>query len=379
MNMSVSVNQDLQDILHLHSIVHSQSDLANMRRNLLRALQEVFHINSATFCLANRRLIKMVPAKSLTVNIPESYSERYIEYYHRYDPFLLSESKQIVYCSSSILPYRSELDFKFYNEFLIPQNIHHRLVICFRSGSDLLGRIDIHRPKELPPFSSMDLAKARILADYVTVALNNLILINKIKQDNEISMKVSNFSLLGILILDWTLKPSYHNSMAREICLSLYKQRPKAKVIVDDGLIIPSEVLADCLTIKKLVHTQDAVTVSKYDRIFYINENTKICVNTSLLNLSVSGKPVPHFLLFIEKFIEDSRTIKEALITKYRFTKRELEIAMFVCMGLTNEEISRKLCISQFTVANHIKKIFEKAGVKNRTKLTRLMQNDKLC
>lgn len=48
-------------------------------------------------------------------------------------------------------------------------------------------------------------------------------------------------------------------------------------------------------------------------------------------------------------------------------SKREQEIISLVAEGLTNENISKKLFISQRTVKIHLNNIFRKLGVKNRT------------
>ncbi|HEY4046851.1 MAG TPA: response regulator transcription factor [Acidobacteriaceae bacterium] len=49
---------------------------------------------------------------------------------------------------------------------------------------------------------------------------------------------------------------------------------------------------------------------------------------------------------------------------------RELEILEMLSKGLTNKEIARVLCISQFTVRNHINRITEKLEVGDRTEAT---------
>lgn len=49
-------------------------------------------------------------------------------------------------------------------------------------------------------------------------------------------------------------------------------------------------------------------------------------------------------------------------------TKRELEILHLVAEGLTNEEIGKKIFISEKTVKTHLTNIFDKLKVKNRFK-----------
>lgn len=60
---------------------------------------------------------------------------------------------------------------------------------------------------------------------------------------------------------------------------------------------------------------------------------------------------------------KNSNGLKELL------SKRELEIFDFVLKGYTNEQISEKLWISINTVKKHLRNMYEKLGVSNRTSL----------
>jgi DNA-binding NarL/FixJ family response regulator len=53
-------------------------------------------------------------------------------------------------------------------------------------------------------------------------------------------------------------------------------------------------------------------------------------------------------------------------------TSREKEIIEFVCQGLSNREIARRLALSEHTVKTHLNTIFKKFNVINRSKLMAL-------
>jgi len=54
---------------------------------------------------------------------------------------------------------------------------------------------------------------------------------------------------------------------------------------------------------------------------------------------------------------------------KGRPSKRELEVAMLAAAGMSNREIGQRLCISAFTVRDHLHSAFKKLGVNNRAML----------
>lgn len=55
------------------------------------------------------------------------------------------------------------------------------------------------------------------------------------------------------------------------------------------------------------------------------------------------------------------------LLDQNIFSKREGEVLLFLCHGYTNREIADQLLITTNTVITHIKNIYVKLGVNNRT------------
>ena len=51
-------------------------------------------------------------------------------------------------------------------------------------------------------------------------------------------------------------------------------------------------------------------------------------------------------------------------------TPRESEIAALVARGLTNHRIAQELSISEHTVANHVRKILKKLGLRSRAQIS---------
>ncbi|WP_208029442.1 helix-turn-helix transcriptional regulator [Rhabdothermincola sediminis] len=57
------------------------------------------------------------------------------------------------------------------------------------------------------------------------------------------------------------------------------------------------------------------------------------------------------------------------LLESYGLTQRETEIVLALARGLSIKEIGAELCISAHTVRDHLKAIYEKAGVSSRGEL----------
>jgi DNA-binding NarL/FixJ family response regulator len=75
----------------------------------------------------------------------------------------------------------------------------------------------------------------------------------------------------------------------------------------------------------------------------------------------------PFFVLMLE-----SQAPALHLIQRLRETglsKRETDVVLLVCEGLSNSQIAEKLFISEYTVVNHLRNIYAKKHVSNRTSL----------
>ena len=92
--------------------------------------------------------------------------------------------------------------------------------------------------------------------------------------------------------------------------------------------------------------------------------------------------PLDKFLKGVQAVIDGQLWLSREMMTKCIFegieneqsskhtgdvlTERQIEILAMVAVGLTNEEISDKLCISPHTVKTHLYRIFKKINVPNR-------------
>lgn len=70
-----------------------------------------------------------------------------------------------------------------------------------------------------------------------------------------------------------------------------------------------------------------------------------------------------------ESFREITVSESHRLFLQMGLTKRECEIAVLVCRGMSNGEIAEELCISEATVKKHISNIFEKLKCNRREQI----------
>lgn len=66
----------------------------------------------------------------------------------------------------------------------------------------------------------------------------------------------------------------------------------------------------------------------------------------------------------------------QVLRERWTLTDREAEIAEQVALGLTNDQIARKLYVTTDTVKKHLTNIFTKTDCTNRTQLALICNQD---
>jgi len=90
--------------------------------------------------------------------------------------------------------------------------------------------------------------------------------------------------------------------------------------------------------------------------------------------VELASKAQKHIIVLLEKVVKERRVNLEYAKRKFNLSKRELELLVPLCQGLTNKAISEHLFISQHTVKGHIRNIMRKVGVNSRGALVASLQ-----
>ncbi|MBV8596627.1 MAG: helix-turn-helix transcriptional regulator [Candidatus Eremiobacteraeota bacterium] len=81
----------------------------------------------------------------------------------------------------------------------------------------------------------------------------------------------------------------------------------------------------------------------------------------------ISGDREAHLMLLVER--ASRQDIVRSALSRYRLTPREAEVAALVLRGFSNRRIADSLVLTEYTVEDHLKRIFAKVGVRSRSSL----------
>lgn len=100
-----------------------------------------------------------------------------------------------------------------------------------------------------------------------------------------------------------------------------------------------------------------------------VDELRKAILKVSLGEMWLDRASTARFILQTTRpsFAEKPDPVKARIAA---LTGRERQVASLICQGLQNEEVGKRLLISETTVRHHLTSIFSKIGVSNRLELT---------
>ena len=146
--------------------------------------------------------------------------------------------------------------------------------------------------------------------------------------------------------------------------------KPIAESMVAKDPPLPEVVLEDCRTMANRQRQPDSSTGD--NRIVTLPSDRRYYLK--YLPLMTSGPINQYYLVFIRELTADTENRLPPPPGQYRLSQREEVIAHMASAGMTNKQIAERLCISPYTVQNHLKRIFEKTGLDSRTKLASLLR-----
>jgi DNA-binding NarL/FixJ family response regulator len=89
-----------------------------------------------------------------------------------------------------------------------------------------------------------------------------------------------------------------------------------------------------------------------------------ICVRAS----AIDGQQDSSLMLLIERASRED--VVRSALASYPLTPREAQVASLVLRGYSNRRIADQLVLTEYTIEDHLKRIFAKVGVRSRSALS---------
>jgi DNA-binding CsgD family transcriptional regulator len=347
-------------------------------KDILFEILKSFKADDAVFLSAEKNNHGVNLANSYVLRKDRKYLDQYADYFWRYDPLynmqFCAAPDNPAFKTDDVIPYSQLVNLEYYNSFLWPQNLLGELIIRLHSKDSIFGAISLQRVKEHPNFAQKDTQKASLLAPFLANIFETAGRFLKINEERILLEQWMESYSDGMILLDSEFKPIYLNSKAKLFCVSGFGISEKALTEGSlKGSPIPQIIVKDCMNISKL-HDNSGSFKKHSNRIVNIKSGKRYYLQYFSTVWSTEEPLLPRFIVFLNELTKYGDSLEQYINTEEKLSEREEIIARYAAIGLSNKQIADKLCISPFTVQNHLKSIFEKTGLDSRTKLANLLK-----
>lgn len=367
-------SKDFQELLHVGQTALEIEKSEEQLSVVLNLLEQIFKTRNNNFFFANSCNKSLDLNHVISRGMEKKFFNEFKQYYHKLDPFyeILSINSHPTVIIRDHSKNRGKLS-EYYNDFLKPQHIHHQMSIYLKSKQKFLGVLGLYRPKNANKFSSNDQAKANLLAPYLASALGNALNSEqKNKQQAILDAIAAHMPYKRIIVLDESMKPIYQNEHATSLFshgTSLHKEQ------IPSFLPLPEKLYQHCKALFR--SNRKNIKADVFQRQSEITCKMNHQHQKVYVEIIHCENNYPLILLGFESKHRHFDSVKQT--SRCSLSKRQTEIVCLVNKGLTNKEIGEKLFISRYTVENHLKAIFEKLNVKNRTELIYRLSSGKIA
>jgi DNA-binding NarL/FixJ family response regulator len=297
-------------------------------------------------------------------------------FYHDYPGyrFLIKHPGTKLLPANGILPESEELLMsRLYWLCRFPMGWRHSLGLCFWEERSLDG-LDcifwIHRAAALGDFTAAEISLLENLHSLIDDARRR---INKLQAErstlHSLEELVRNLPL-ATAVLDWHLRPIYHNQAGGIECARWRVGTIKAERA---DFKVPDDLMQMCREMKRELYDtiqSDARPARIKREAQNVHQNMRAII--TLIPSNDAAIDNPSFLL---QFVSSSK-VKAApvvgeknLALLAQLTPEERLVASLICEGKSNDDISTQLAKSIWTVKRQIYSIFRKLHLTSRTQL----------
>ena len=344
-----------QGVLNLVDLAVASQDVDAMRRAVLAELGRLFRLDSASFFLVESDRF----VRPCDLNVDASRRKDYMNHFYRFSPFrprnpAIKFSDHDVFQIEELVPRSAFVATEYFLNHFRFLNIFYETGIYLRCARTIIGFIGLNRASQRRPFLRSELRLAEELSRRLAKVLHLHLARERELQKLDILQIASEHLNCGILTLNRCFEPLYQNGRARLLLARLGEEASAGNA--SPGLLGKIQRGLEGIVGGDTLHL--LATFSDQEKCF---------ITASKLGEAGEGLHTPAYLVEIRESDSTWSLDRETLGQRYDLSAREVEIVCLISRGLSNKEIASKLFISPWTVITHVKNIFAKMRVHNRT------------
>lgn len=249
----------------------------------------------------------------------------------------------------------------YYREMLVPLGYSYLVRVVFVDGGTLWGSMHMTREKGQPDFYPREATFLKRIASHLGAALKGAVLRSQALQA---TASPDSADVPGVLNIDHHGQVVWHTPMAERWLEDLGELEPGWR----EGIGLPVAVRMVMSALKRALDPETDADSNTIPRIRLRARSGRWLTLYGSLTEATSDRPSQIVVVIEPSKPEEMVWLN---VTAYGLTPREEEILKLVVRGLSTRQISLSLYISEYTIQNHLRAIFEKAGVRSRRELVK--------
>lgn len=153
--------------------IYNTENIDEMRLNFLHSVRLLVPYESCNFFLADKNGKHLI-SRPVAVDFPLHAISKYLEDIEDEDPtrWIFIHAKSMVYREKDLFSEEAIGRNKCFQEFLIPNNLHHSLQVSLALNGEFLGSLSFYRTKEQEEFSDYELFYFDLFKDHLALRLH---------------------------------------------------------------------------------------------------------------------------------------------------------------------------------------------------------------
>jgi DNA-binding CsgD family transcriptional regulator len=271
---------------------------------------------------------------------------------------------------------------EFYQRFAQAEGWDKGMSGVFWARDEVKAMFSLYRSARQAEFNDADVARLLYLRPHIETAIERVQELHVERLHRKVLEEFSRHIPIGLMLLDWDLQPMFTNTEAVRECAIWWHGPDVARGLVSrDHLELPRPIREVCeqmrATILRVNAKEKPVFPHTLERVKHPSLEGRLA-SVSAINASPGVLAKPGFLVVLEDRgnIEAgaARVPAEKQRLLWMLSPSEREIALLICEGCSNAEISARLKKSLLTTKKQVTSIFAKLGVKTRARLMTMLR-----
>jgi len=361
-----SDNRYLNEVLLLIQAARECSSVDELQRRVLQFLVHIFKCYGGVFLIACISGDRLILDRVISLGIKEKFVLSFHKYFNQMSPFhgQVFAFPESVVTNEQFISFEDLAQTRYYRKFLRPQSILHQMMIFLKLPRRLLGGVYLFRSEDSTNFSEFERRRAQLMVPYLTGVLEKALVADQVTElETILNVIVKDLPYEGVIVLNEYFAPIYVTENASVVLNRISALQQKKKSGREAVPLLPENLILLCQRLRESAGGRDeSQTAPKFELIACGSVQISVCVR-----LIRHREKSPLFLICFNENGPISSVSQQ--LKGIGVTSREVEVVFLVYQGMKNADIAKTLFISEHTVENHLKTIYKKMGVKNRTTL----------